>query len=46
MSTQDPRGTQPSSAPAERLPLIFVGIVTVEIFAILALYWVGVYFAS
>ena len=43
MSTQDTRGPQPA---AERLPLIFIGIVVVEIFAILALYWAGAYFAS
>jgi hypothetical protein len=46
MSTQDTRGPQSPPTPAERLPLVFIGIVAVEILAILSLYWAGVYFAS
>ena len=40
--------TSPPSTPGsgDRLPLIFIGIVALEIAAILALYFAGVHFAS
>ena len=37
--------TAPDDSSGERLPLIFVGIVLVEVITIAGLYWFGVHFA-
>lgn len=45
-STTGPTGTSGTKDSADRLPLIFIGIVALEIAAILTLYFAGVHFAS
>jgi len=35
----------PDDSSGERLPLVFISIVLVEVIAIAGLYWFGVYFA-
>ena len=37
--------TAPDDSAGERLPLIFIGIVLVEVIVIAGLYWFGVHYA-